>query len=603
MRPINRLMKAMAIAACALSVAALGAPTLPNVPEQVSAAVASFQQATETMTQFAGGGTRAELLAKCKAALAEGRSDSYEAEFRSLVDALQHEPAPPKGYDKPPAQRTAEETIRAAIYDLNGDRPYKQDDVLPRDVILAAGTAALGPLMEALDDATPTRAIGEEEGPSTAILLRREDVALHYIEKIAGTTLFKRTQGRGGQFHNDPQRAMFVVTIRAWWEQAKGKSQADLLRMAATGESELLDIAELVGPETVRDQVLTWLGRENASCDGPLALGIRQLDPPSILRPALERFRNHKAHALDYNLLARWGDQAIYRELASQAAADPAPWGEENLAEDVARYGQNWGIPLLATMLTQTNGKQYGPGQVLSPADFAMNHFQKLVGKDFGYDFRGPQAERLAAIKKARAWWDGEGKTALADKIKEPHDYVPTDVFATEAQIAARVAAIAGDNDAAAGAAMAALPKCYSVAVQRALLARLTREKEAPSRLAILEKLGDGIMWQAPALGACFENGTTTAARAAAGKLLLELNARPGLETYETMLASVRHVADDDKTPQELVQLAVQLLLKTDCSLDDARLRRLRDRWPADAGLNRRFEQLEQRRRRPYGGG
>ena len=206
--------------------------------------------------------------------------------------------------------------------------------------------------------------------------------------------------------------------------------------MAVVNEGTLLDIAELEGPESVRDQVITLLGREGASAYGPLALSVRELDPPPILRPALERFRNHKAHGVDYILLARWGDQAIYRELAAQAATDPAPWGGADLGEVVAQYGQNWGIPLLAAMLTQTKSQGYAPDRMLSAADFAMNHFQKLVGKDFGYDFRGPQADRSTAINKARAWWESEGKTSLVDKIKEPHGYVPTDVFSTDEQIA-----------------------------------------------------------------------------------------------------------------------------------------------------------------------
>ena len=126
MRRPARPMKAAAIAAaaCALSVTTFGAPAPTSVPGQVTATVTALQQGAEVLGKFAGGGTRAELLAGCKAALAEGRTGYYEAQFRALVDALEHEPPPPKGYDKPPAQRTAEEVIRAAIYDFNGDRPY-----------------------------------------------------------------------------------------------------------------------------------------------------------------------------------------------------------------------------------------------------------------------------------------------------------------------------------------------------------------------------------------------------------------------------------------------------------------------------------------------
>jgi anti-sigma factor RsiW len=62
----------------------------------------------------------------------------------------------------------------------------------------------------------------------------------------------------------------------------------------------------------------------------------------------------------------------------------------------------------------------------------------------------------------------------------------------------------------------------------------------------------------------------------------------------------VRQVADDAKAPQELLQIAAQLLLKADSSLDDARLRRLREHLPADKALDRHFEQLERRRHPEY---
>lgn len=81
----------------------------------------------------------------------------------------------------------------------------------------------------------------------------------------------------------------------------------------------------------------------------------------------------------------------------------------------------------------------------------AIEEFQRLIGKDFGYDKAGDVRARLAAIAEARRWWDEEGREALKGRIAEDHPPVedPGDLFLTDAEIDRRVAAIeGGDPDA-----------------------------------------------------------------------------------------------------------------------------------------------------------
>lgn len=68
--------------------------------------------------------------------------------------------------------------------------------------------------------------------------------------------------------------------------------------------------------------------------------------------------------------------------------------------------GKNpYAIPFLALALDETEN-----GQPSSYAGKACELFEKQVGKNFGYRRDGTADERLAAIRKARDWWDKEGQ-------------------------------------------------------------------------------------------------------------------------------------------------------------------------------------------------
>lgn len=69
-----------------------------------------------------------------------------------------------------------------------------------------------------------------------------------------------------------------------------------------------------------------------------------------------------------------------------------------------------------------------GRAQSFSYVDTACELLQKQVGKDFGYRLNGTPAERLAAIKKAQAWWTAERKA------KYSFDYIEKEMVSGDPQ-------------------------------------------------------------------------------------------------------------------------------------------------------------------------
>jgi hypothetical protein len=91
-----------------------------------------------------------------------------------------------------------------------------------------------------------------------------------------------------------------------------------------------------------------------------------------------------------------------------------------------------YAIPILGLALDQsepTGSRSIENGEQSFPyADESCEMLQTQVGKDFGYVRNGTAEERLAAIKKAQAWWDAEGKTNYT------FDYIEKEMISADAQ-------------------------------------------------------------------------------------------------------------------------------------------------------------------------
>jgi hypothetical protein len=99
--------------------------------------------------------------------------------------------------------------------------------------------------------------------------------------------------------------------------------------------------------------------------------------------------------------------------------------------ESAVANANPYAIPILGLALDQSEktGSRRGNNGVhsCSCVGRGCKLFQELVGQDFGYRPNGTDAEQLAAIKKARAWWDAEGKA------KYSFDYIEREVVPANA--------------------------------------------------------------------------------------------------------------------------------------------------------------------------
>jgi ribosomal protein S8E len=207
-----------------------------------------------------------------------------------------------------------------------------------------------------------------------------------------------------------------------------------------------------------------------------------------------------------------------------------------------------------------------------------MEEFQKQTGKDFGYRPEKSERERLDAIAKAREWWKKEGQAQLAAKIAEDHSpVVPAgDLFLSEDEITARVAAIDGPDAARRRQTIANLGDAYSYRIQRALLNAVHKEQDAAERLKILQVLKKrASLWHVPTLAKIMEADKDAAVRVAAAGAIKAVVADKTtwlwwirIESRESGLEAARRIAGDVKAAPDLRRAAVDILRAWDSWMD-----------------------------------
>ena len=190
------------------------------------------------MLQFQKGGSRDEFLATCKKLVADFPGSEYDAMLKSWIEPMEREAkAPPDFLKKKPEERTDDEQVRNAVYqlrDVAGKQPMQPGRPmvftwagkgLPQvERVLTFGPAAIPHLIAALDDDTPTRTLGfwRDYHPSGYYLLRRSDVAIQCIEKIAKRDFYDSEYVSGRLSVEEPERrAEVIAEVKKWWEQDK----------------------------------------------------------------------------------------------------------------------------------------------------------------------------------------------------------------------------------------------------------------------------------------------------------------------------------------------------------------------------------------------
>jgi len=567
------------------------------------------------LLQFQDGGSRTQFLATCKELLRQYPDSRYETELTSLVRAIEKEASKPRPVflDKKPEERTKEESIRYWIYELRdqGSRQFSDPgypalftpsgSVAAADQIVALGPEAVPFLIDALDDDTPTRTIAWQRSfYPVYFVLRRQDVAMKCLERIAGCRFYEE----GATFihlymDKSETREAAIATVKRWWDMSKGQSQATWIRnqmeLRGRNADSLQNLAMIEGPETVMAELRQVFADSKPDLNNYAEEVLFRLDPQTVLRDAFQRFKNGSSQEGDYKFLLQYGDRVVYEEMTRRLAAtgklDPSPWTLSEQAEWAAKYGQNWAIPMLAELLVFTNvtGSRYvNPavgGQAFADADVAVEEFQKLTGKDFGYRREKDLAERQAIIDQAREWWKQEGQKASAELVAQDHPpVIPLeDLMLSEDQIDGLVSALQSQDANLRRQTVASLQGVYSCRVQRALLNALALENSAPERAKIIKVLQKHPeLWHLPTLVRVMESESALTNRvlAAQGIRLAVMDTRgwlwwPRLESREQALASARLLVSDGKTPVELRRAAAEILIVWNSFTDEPLLRTL----------------------------
>ena len=570
-----------------------------KVPSRDDQAWAIFRPA---MLEFQDTGDRAKFLATCKQLQAQFPGSRYEQELTTLIAPLEAEAvAPPPPYlAKPPAVHTPEETIQYWVYQLRevGGRQFSDPGypllfnlpgdktVNPADQLVAIGPPAIPYLIQALDDFTPTRTIAWQRSfYPVYFVLRRQDIAMKCLERIVGCQFYEEGATFRHFYMEAPERRQSVLdNVAAWWKMSAGASQAQMInnQLLLRGRNITLSqydrirslevLAALQGPEAVIDEIHALLAADTFGLNSPVVEVGNQLDPGAVVRGVMQRFRDGIFRDGDYTMLLRYGDQAVYQQIARRYEAtgrlDPGAWSPGEQLQWAAKYGQNWAIPLLARGLLDTKmtgSRQMGKmtrSRNFGTADIAIEEFQRLAGKDFGYQPDSDDTERLAEIAAARDWWEKEGRQALADTIARNHPpLLPIgDLLLSEQEITARVLAITGDDATLRRRTVAVLGETMSYRIQRALLDTLPKEPDPAERLAMLGIIAQHPKaWHLPSLTRVFTDDADTAVRVAAGEIIGRMMVQKStvlwplrLETREASLAVAWRLADDPNAPQEV---------------------------------------------------
>ncbi len=435
----------IAFVALALSIDTAHAE-IPPRPDELSKAYEA------ALTELRAGEDRQSIADRLKPVVEKYSASNYARIARPfLIDLIASAKIPPATSDDPLEKRLADSRVPFQLVKNAGNWDRSLQAFVEKEVtdsvaqLVVADRKVISRLVPLLADRSPVRC----DDLSEAFDLKRMtsqprvcDVALALIEYHAKAR-FHHDTIQGTYLHQlpDAEREEVAERVTAWWADVKEKSVVAGVR------------AQLVHgrsyPETVwMATTLARLAEGQETDDREFAL--------NVLREMVKEHRHNHVGAYAANELAELGDTsavdifydewklwlgrgglihdpqiAFYlcahggrrewellhaislaelRDARGPAAGDV--WAH---AVSSREAGTNpYAIPILGLALDRTgyvgshriqdNSLEY------SSADTACEKFQKQVGKDFEHRNDGLASDRLAAIKKAQAWWDDEGK-------------------------------------------------------------------------------------------------------------------------------------------------------------------------------------------------
>ncbi len=364
-----------------------------------------------------------------------------------LQDLISSAKRAPVGKDEPPENRLAETRMPFHLLKFEGNWGDPLKDFMTKQApdpaceLAAADRSVIARLIPLLADRSPIRSQTFIQLDWSQAQPRVCDLALALIEYHSKAS-FHESSSSGNFFHqlSEAEHEKVAERVALWWGEVKDKS------VAAGVRAQLLHGRSY--PETVMMALsLAKLTEGQKTDDREVALNV-------LRKMVTENSRNHVGvHAAD--ALAELGDNSsmdvFYNEWKSWLGR-PGLIHDSHIAFYLCQHGgrREWqllhtislaeikegkgpgagavwacvvnsgeadtnpnAIPILGLAISQTENTgsrsvQTG-SQSFSYADTACEQLQKQTKMDFRYDRNGTASERLAAIRKAQAWWDSEG--------------------------------------------------------------------------------------------------------------------------------------------------------------------------------------------------
>jgi hypothetical protein len=347
----------------------------------------------------------------------------------------------PPGRDATPDERLADTRIRP--WDIQrsenwagGDKAFlKADPNDPAYQLLIRDRKVIDKLIPLLKSRAPTRS----ESPPVMVIggnypqPRVCDVALTIIE-YHGCCRFFDDPHTGAYFHQLPadRRDKIIQRVRDWWAENKDKSVAAGIRAqfphAGTDSARVWTARALVkvGEGLKTDDKEFGLKRLREMVDpkrwsytsGQAATALGEVGDTYALDLYHDELKAGRGSSYDRAGLAmylrEYGRRRDWELLTAIAEAEfRAGLGpDDHAAWWIVMWGEKsdrnpYAIPIIALSLpfVDRDGKH-----ALSSAQRSLTALRRQLGKEFGYKPGGTEADLRAAIAKARAWWDAEGK-------------------------------------------------------------------------------------------------------------------------------------------------------------------------------------------------
>ncbi|HKB03621.1 MAG TPA: hypothetical protein VKD90_15465 [Gemmataceae bacterium] len=402
------------------------------------------------------GKDRGEIAERLKPVVGKNRESPYYKLAATFLTDLTDSIGDPPGRETTPDERLADTRMRPWDIELSenwpgGNRPFLKGDANdPAYQLLIRERKVIDKLIPLLKSRAPARSDNPRfvSGSGLNPQPRLCDVALAIIDYHACCRFFDDPRS-GAYFHQvaDDRRDKVIQRVRDWWAENKDKSiTAGIRDQLAHGGSDsarvwMAKALFKVGAGLKTDDKEHGLKllrqmvnpKQWSYTSGHAATALGELGDPYALDLYHDELKSGRGSSYDRAGLAlylcQYGRRRDWELLT--ATAEPelraglgpdehAVWSQVLWTETSDKNPYAIRIIALSLPFADRDSKY-----ALSSAQRSLTALRRQLGKDFGYKPGGTEADLRAAVAKARAWWDTEGKaTYTFDNIEKK--LVPT---------------------------------------------------------------------------------------------------------------------------------------------------------------------------------